>query len=70
MPTTDVDGFQCKLDDGPFEDCVSPKLYPSLSIGDHEFQVKAFIIVGEGGERATIQLLQFGTGKFYKKKIL
>ena len=26
---------------------LSPKLYPSLSIGDHEFQVKAFIIVGQ-----------------------
>ena len=28
MPTTDVDGFQCKLDDGPFEDCVEPKIIP------------------------------------------
>ena len=63
MPTTDVDGFECKLDDGPFENCVSPKLYSPLSIGDHEFQVRAFIIVGEGGEKHTIQLLQLGTGK-------
>jgi hypothetical protein len=33
--------FQCRLDDGPWEGCVSPKQYSSLADGPHSFEVRA-----------------------------
>ncbi|HXV59019.1 MAG TPA: hypothetical protein VD704_14240 [Gaiellaceae bacterium] len=38
----DVRTFECRLDDGPFEECVSPQNYPGpLSVGRHVFAVRA-----------------------------
>jgi large repetitive protein len=41
--STSVSGstFECKLDDGQFEACSSPKIYESLPEGPHNFQVQA-----------------------------
>lgn len=33
--------FECKLDDGPFESCLSPRTYTKLKKGTHSFQVRA-----------------------------
>jgi len=33
--------FQCKLDSGGWESCISPKTYPGLSFENHSFAVKA-----------------------------
>ena len=33
--------FECKLDDGDYETCSSPKTYPSLDDGEHRFRVRA-----------------------------
>jgi hypothetical protein len=33
--------FECKLDDGVYEACASPKEYTSLSEGSHKFEVRA-----------------------------
>ncbi|MGH3146831.1 MAG: right-handed parallel beta-helix repeat-containing protein, partial [Rubrobacter sp.] len=33
--------FECKLDTGAFEPCASPKEYKNLSVGEHDFHVRA-----------------------------
>ena len=40
--------FECSLNDGPFEPCVSPKRYPGLRDGDYLFAVRA---TDEAGNR-------------------
>jgi Bacterial Ig-like domain len=34
-------GFECKVDDAPFETCSSPKPYADLADGPHRFEVRA-----------------------------
>ncbi len=38
--STDV-FYECKLDDGSWLDCASPVTYESVSVGPHQFQVRA-----------------------------
>ncbi|MGE3859130.1 MAG: YncE family protein, partial [Nitrososphaeraceae archaeon] len=45
--TDEVDGFECKLDNGNFTDCSSPTLYQNLLLGNHEFNVRSFIFEDE-----------------------
>jgi hypothetical protein len=33
--------FECRLDEGSFEDCSSPKQYTNISYGSHTFEVRA-----------------------------
>ncbi|MGH9041403.1 MAG: Ig-like domain-containing protein [Acidimicrobiia bacterium] len=33
--------FECRIDDGPFEGCSSPRTYPGLVDGEHRFEVRA-----------------------------
>ncbi|HXE76171.1 MAG TPA: hypothetical protein VNN18_11150 [Candidatus Xenobia bacterium] len=33
--------YECKLDDGPYEPCTSPKVYKGLGTGSHTFWVRA-----------------------------
>ena len=44
--TDEVDGFECKLDEADWQDCVSPKSYP-VSTGAHKFQVRSYITLEE-----------------------
>ncbi|HEU4329212.1 MAG TPA: hypothetical protein VFS21_39095 [Roseiflexaceae bacterium] len=33
--------FECSLDNGPFENCISPRTFPGLTNGDHNLRVRA-----------------------------
>jgi hypothetical protein len=40
---------ECRLDGAPFEDCTSPKDYPTVAPGSHTFQVRAVDTAGNTG---------------------
>jgi hypothetical protein len=39
-------GYQCSLEDGPFYPCNSPQTVGPLTVGDHEFEVRAIDTAG------------------------
>jgi tetratricopeptide (TPR) repeat protein len=50
----EVKGFECKIDDGPFADCTSPKSFPGpLERGNHTAAVRAFDLAGNVGDAET-----------------
>lgn len=42
-------GFECSLNSGAWAACVSPKSYSGLSVGGHNFQVRAAAVVSYDG---------------------
>ena len=46
--------FECRLDDGGFEDCGSRKTYTGLAEGDHSFAVRQTDVAGNVSEAAEI----------------
>jgi glucose/arabinose dehydrogenase len=38
--------FRCKLDEGEFEPCASPRIYRHLQVGPHSFEVAALNVAG------------------------
>jgi hypothetical protein len=48
-----VSTFACKIDNGPFKNCSSPKNYGGLSDGSHTFQVRATDAANNTGAATT-----------------
>ncbi|MEZ4751452.1 MAG: fibronectin type III domain-containing protein [Bdellovibrionota bacterium] len=42
--------YECKLDDGDYEECDSPMAYSGLANGDHTFLVRGVSELGDAGE--------------------
>lgn len=52
----DVRRFECRLDDGSFDECVSPQNIPGpLSVGRHVFAVRAVDFAANSGDAATYE---------------
>jgi hypothetical protein len=49
---SDVERFECRLDDGDFVPCTTPWRYDDLSKGEHTFQVRAHNDAGQTGAAA------------------
>ena len=50
-----VQGFRCRLDDGEFKGCGSPRAYRRLKPGRHAFRVKAVDLAGNVGAPALVR---------------
>ena len=51
-PDADVARFECRLNDGPFQPCTSPREFTGLSPGTHTVRVRAIDQVGNVGPAA------------------
>lgn len=46
LSATEASSYECRLDDGPFAACTSPKAYTGLSEGSHTFRARATDALG------------------------
>ena len=47
--TDNLPSFECEIDNGGWDECVSPKYYTGLSEGSHTFRVRATDLAGNTG---------------------
>ncbi len=52
--------FECRLDDGPFSPCTSPKVYSGLGTGSHTFWVRARDTAGNVDESPATRIWTIG----------
>lgn len=52
-----IDRFECRLNAGVFETCISPKTYTGLTEGSHSFSVKA---IDTAGNESAAESIAFG----------